>query len=61
VVAVTTIDMTEFEPEFDGYFTDDQPPKVGVLALVAVGCWVAVGVVGLLVVGAVRGACRWVR
>lgn len=55
------IDMTEFEEDFFGYFTDDQPPKVGVLVLVAVGCWVALGFAVSLVVGAVRGLCRWTR
>lgn len=55
------IDMTEFEEDFFGYFPDDQPSPVGVLALVAVGCWVALGILGLLVVGAVRGLCRWTR
>lgn len=55
------IDMAEFEEDFFGYFTDDQPPKVGVLVLVAVGCWVVLGIAGLLVVGAVRGLCRWTR
>lgn len=55
------LDLAEFEDDFDDYFTDDQPPPVGAFALFLTGCYVAVGVVVLLIGCGARALWRWMR
>lgn len=57
----TSPDMTAFEDDFEGWFTDDQDPAVTVLALIGVCCFVAAGAVVLGLVGVARAVWRWQR